>query len=150
MVKIGVPNVTAVEHGVRARFSVRPFLTGFLVQRVEWRAVVGGQRFSGGWSEAWTLRKTPRRFEQQGVDSFLVPEDWLLEDGEMSIQAIAWFQRFLPDTFKRVPGQTDKFGRLRGTDALVDPPDGADVLERLWMAKWRGGKLTTNRHRILG
>ena len=148
MVKVSIASVTSVERGVLAKFKVLPLTTGYIVQRIEWRAVVNNERFSGGWSEAWTIRKTPRHLEQQLNDLFEVPEDW--EDGEMSIQAIAWFQPLLSADFKRVPGQTDKWGRLRGTDELVDPPDGVDVLERLWIAKWRGGKLTTNRHRILG
>ena len=130
MVKVSIASVRQVDRGVLAKFKVFPIVTGFVVQRIEWRAVVNNERFQGGWSEAWTMRRRPRKLEQQLEDLFEVPDDW--HDGEMSIQAIAWFQPRLPATFQRVSGQTDKWGRLRGTDELVDPPDGAEVLERLW------------------
>ena len=50
----------------------------------------------------------------------------------------------ISEEFVRVEGQNDKWGRLRGTDDLVDPPEGAQVLERKFIAEWKkGGKLYT-------
>ena len=76
----------------------------------------------------------------------MVPADWVADHtGTLQISALAWFEAYLPSDFQRIPGQTDKWGRLRGTDELVDVPGGAMPLEREFYAQWtKGGEVRKN------
>ena len=149
MAQVGVTSVTTTDRGVRVRLKVLPMLKGFIVQRVEYRAIVDGENARGGWTESWTVSRKPRKIEGTGDDDFAVPVDWMRGRGEMTIQAIAWWQRFLPDGFVRVANQDQKWGRLRGTDEMHDPPEGAKVLQRVWTARWENNQLTTNKHLVV-
>ena len=150
---MSVVSIRSVEHknrGVKAVFKVLPMKTGFVVQRISWESELDGSIERGGWSEAWVVRKKPRYLEQGLVDLFAVPADWIENHtGTLRISAFAWFQTDIPTHFKRIQGQTDRWGRLRGTEELVDVPGGAMPLERAFYARWtKGGEITLD-HRTI-
>ena len=81
--------------------------------------------------------------EQQGDDDFLIPKQWVENhSGRIVIIAYAWCQRSLDDDFVRGTSD-DLWGRLMGTPHIKLPPNGAQVLERIWMVSWmKGGEVS--------
>ena len=129
--------------GQRARFRARPQQVGYIVQSIRAYAVldeiVEAERFI--YTEAWRIQSN-NKIEQQGDDDFLIPKQWVENhSGRFVIIARAWYQRSLDDDFVRGTSD-DLWGRLVGTPYVKLPPNGAQVLERVWMASWvKGGEV---------
>ena len=124
--------------GQRARFKARPQQVGCIVQSIRAYAILDEivERFI--YTEAWRIQ-TNIKIEQQGDDDFLIPKEWVENhSGRFVIIAHAWYQRSLDDDFVR-GASDDLWGRLMGTPYIKVPPNGAQVLKRIWMASWDNG-----------
>ena len=110
--------------------SIRVF--SFLDESVE--------RFS--YTEVWRVQPNSK-IEQQGDDDFLVPWHWMRDhSGRFYIIAYASYQESLNDDFV-CGASNDLCGRLMGTPYIKMPPEGTQVLERIWQARWaKGGEVS--------
>ena len=127
--------------GQCARLKARPQQVGYIVQSIRAYAILDEivERFI--YTKAWRIQ-TNIKIEQQGDDDFLIPKEWVENhSGRFVIIAHAWYQRSLDDDFVRGTSG-DLWGRLMGTPYIKVPPNGAQVLERIWMASWiKGGEV---------
>ena len=128
--------------GQRARFKITPQRPGWVVQSVRAFAFIDGAVERYMYTEAWRIHSS-KKIEQSGDDDFMVPKQWIRDhSGQLYIIAYAWYQKVLDDDFVR--GNSDQlWGRLMGTPYIKLPPDGAQVLERIWRASWTNGGAVT-------
>ena len=127
--------------GQRARFKARPQQVGYIVQSIRAYAILDEMVERFIYTEAWRIQSN-RKIEQQGDDDFFIPKQWVENhSGRFVIIAHAWYQPSLDDDFVRGTSD-DLWGRLMGTPYIKAPPNGAQVLERIWMASWiKGGEV---------
>ena len=121
--------------GLKARFKLTPITNGAIYQVVNMNIYTGRKLVDTiRYTEAWKVSKT--KIQQNGDDSFLVPNDYTDEPGEVLIRTKAWFEPGAMDArFAKGKGE-EKWGRLYGTDAIKKVPAGATVLQRTFKATW--------------
>jgi hypothetical protein len=125
--------------GLKARFKLTPITNGAIYQVVNMNIYTGRKLVDTiRYTEAWKVSKSNKtKIQQNGDDSFLVPNDYTDEPGEVLIRTKAWFEPGAMDArFAKGKGE-EKWGRLYGTDAIKKVPAGATVLQRTFKATWR-------------
>jgi hypothetical protein len=97
-------------------------------------------------TEAWERksgRRKSRRLDQGGIDSFLIPNDFVARgNGHVIFNAVAWVEPGgVDDTYRK--GTDDSlWGGLFGRMHMRKPPAGAQMLTRVVNAKWeKGGRI---------
>ena len=96
------------------------------------------------WTEAWTVRAAGRKspIDQNGTDSFLVSTGDLENQGELIIEAEAWFETGVADMAADGFEQGDSddlWGTLWGHEGAREIPIGAQSIVRNVKLHWKRG-----------
>ena len=113
-----------------------PIVDGTIYQTIKTAGLV--------WTEAWTVRKSGRKssIDQNGTDSFLVSTGDLENQGELIIEAEAWFEPGKIDLenegFEKGDSD-DLWGTLWGQEGARDIPIGTQSIVRRVRLHWKKG-----------